>query len=139
MLITKRSDYAIRICRAIKDCKTHNIREICELEDIPKAFAYKIIREMEQNGIVKSERGNKGGYYLVKDLKDLTLHDIVKITEEDVAILHCMKEKCDRNKKSEPCRVHNEIERIQNVLEEELKRKTIAEVIGDCGSVKEVL
>lgn len=60
MLITKRSDYALRICRALKDGKTHNVREICEKEDVPKAFAYKIIREMEQNGIVKSVRGNKG-------------------------------------------------------------------------------
>lgn len=60
MIITRRSDYAIRICRALKDGKLHNVREICELEDIPKAFAYKIIREMEMNELVKSERGKIG-------------------------------------------------------------------------------
>ena len=52
MIITKRSDYALRVCRALKDGKTHSVREICEKEDIPKAFAYKIIRELEQSGIV---------------------------------------------------------------------------------------
>ncbi|MBQ6496568.1 MAG: hypothetical protein IJI74_05300 [Firmicutes bacterium] len=36
MIITRRSDYAIRICRALKDGKIHNVREICETEDIPK-------------------------------------------------------------------------------------------------------
>lgn len=130
MIITRRSDYALRICRALKDRKIHNVREICENEDIPKAFAYKIIREMEQNGIVKSERGNKGGYHLCKDLSDLTMHDIVKITEEDLAIVHCMKEECERNTNDMPCRMHIEMERIQQVMEKELKSKSIAEIIN---------
>lgn len=129
MIITRRSDYAIRICRALKDGKLHNVREICELEDIPKAFAYKIIREMEMNELVKSERGNQGGYYLNKNLNELTIYDIVSITEEDLAIVHCMKEECGRNTNDLPCKVHHELQRIQEVLEKELKGKTIAQVI----------
>ena len=54
MLITRRSDYAMRIFRALQDGKVHNVREICTKEDIPKAFAYKILRELEQAGFVKS-------------------------------------------------------------------------------------
>ena len=131
MLITRRSDYALRICRALKDGKTHNVREICETEDIPKAFAYKIIREMELNGIVKSERGNKGGYFLNRSLKDLTMYDIVSTTEEDLAIVHCMKEECGRNTNDVPCKMHNEMERIQQIIEQEMKGKTISEIIGD--------
>ncbi|MCQ2546693.1 MAG: Rrf2 family transcriptional regulator [Clostridia bacterium] len=130
MLITKRSDYALRICRALKDGKTHNVREICEKEDVPKAFAYKIIREMELSGIVKSERGNKGGYFLDKSLDELTVYDIVSITEEDIAIVHCMKEECERNTNDVPCKMHGEMERIQGILEQEMKDKTIAEIIG---------
>lgn len=131
MLITKRSDYALRICRALKDGRTHNVREICENEDIPKAFAYKIIREMEQNGVVKSERGNKGGYYLVRNLSELTVYDIVNITEEDLAIVHCMKEECERNTDDLPCRMHNEMERIQGILETEMRNRTIADILDE--------
>ncbi len=129
MLITRRSDYALRICRALKDGKTHNVREICEAEDIPKAFAYKIMREMEQNGIVKSERGNKGGYFLKRQLSDLTMFDIVKNTEEDLSIVHCIKKECERNTNDMPCKIHMEMERIQQIMERELKSKTIAEII----------
>ena len=53
MLITRRSDYAMRIFRALQDEKVHNVREICTKEDIPKAFAYQILRELEQAGFVK--------------------------------------------------------------------------------------
>jgi Rrf2 family protein len=129
MIITKRSDYALRVCRALRDGKTHNVREICEQEDIPKAFAYEIIRELEQGGIVKSERGKEGGYYLDKKLDDLTVYDIVSLTEEDLAIVHCMKEDCDRNHTLGPCSVHQEIARIQSILETEMRRKSIAEIL----------
>lgn len=129
MLITKRSDYALRICRALKDGRTHNVREICENEGVPKAFAYKIIREMEQNGIVNSERGNKGGYFLKKSLDELTMYDIIKVTEEDIAIVHCMKDECERNNNDIPCKMHVEMERIQGVLESQLKDKTISDIL----------
>ncbi|MDD6189992.1 MAG: Rrf2 family transcriptional regulator [Firmicutes bacterium] len=130
MIITRRSDYAMRICRALQDGKIHNVREICETEDIPKAFAYKILREMEQHGIVKSERGNMGGYCLVVDLKDVSIHDIVSITEENLSIVHCMNEECVRNTNDEPCQMHKEMKRVQSVLEKELKSKSISEIIS---------
>ena len=100
MLITRRSDYAMRIFRALQDEKVHNVREICTKEDIPKAFAYKILRELEQAGFVKSERGNQGGYLLNRKLEDLTMYDVISVTEGDLAILHCMKEECNRNPES---------------------------------------
>ena len=61
----------MRIFRALQDEKVHNVRAICTKEDIPKAFAYKILRELEQAGFVKSERGNQGGYLLNRKLDDL--------------------------------------------------------------------
>lgn len=130
MIVTKRSDYALRICRALKDGRTHNVREICAVESIPKAFAYKIIREMEQSGIVRSERGNKGGYYLARPLNELTIYDIVSVTEEDLAIIHCMKEECERNATDAPCRLHGEMKRIQSLMEKEMRKKSIAEILG---------
>lgn len=130
MLITRRSDYALRICRVLKDERIHNVTEICRLEDVPKAFAYKILREMEQKSIVCSERGNQGGYYLNVSLNDITLFDVVRELDDDVAMIHCMRETCPRNSADEPCQVHKEIARIQNVLETEMKRKSIAEILA---------
>ena len=131
MLVTRRSDYAMRVFRVLKDGKIHNVREICEKEDIPKAFAYKILRELELADLVKSERGNRGGYLLNGDLEKITLYDVVSITEGDLAILHCMKDECNRNPEGMPCKVHNEIERIQNILIDEMKKKSIAEIMGE--------
>lgn len=130
MLITRRSDYALRICRVLSDYKIHNVTEICRIEDVPKAFAYKILRELEQKSIVRSERGNQGGYYLNQSLDELTLFDLVHELEDDVFIIHCMKEDCERNHTLGPCSVHQEIARIQSILETEMRSKSIAEILA---------
>ena len=130
MLITRKSDYAIRIVRALRDGHVHNVREICRDEDIPKAFAYKILREMEYKGLVSAERGNKGGYYMTVPADEMTLYDIVSMSEGEVSILHCMKEDCTRNM-AESCRVHREIARIQDILETEMKRNPLSVILDD--------
>ena len=130
MIITKKSDYAVRICRALEDGQIHNVTEICEKESVPRAFAYKILRELEMNGIVKSERGNKGGYLMNVSLEDITIYDIVKLMEEDVVITHCMKQECERNSKDDPCRIHKELVRVQKIMEEELSKKKMREILS---------
>ena len=66
-----------------------------------------------------------------RKLEDLTMYDVISVTEGDLAILHCMKEECNRNPASMPCKVHQEIERIQKILIEELKKKTIGEIMEE--------
>lgn len=46
MLFTKESDYAIRVIRALQDGGKKTIKELCELEQIPSAFGYKILQKM---------------------------------------------------------------------------------------------
>ena len=58
------------------------------------------------------------------------MYDIVSVTEEDLAIVHCMKEDCGRNTDDIPCRMHEELERIQQMLEKELRDKPISDIIG---------
>ena len=42
-----------------------------------------------------------------------------------------MKEDCNRNPESMPCKVHQEIERIQKILIAELKKKSIGEIMDE--------
>ena len=46
MLFTKESDYAIRVIRALQDGGKKTIKELCELEQIPSAFGYKILEQI---------------------------------------------------------------------------------------------
>ena len=53
MLFTKESDYAIRVIRALQDGGKKTIKELCELEQIPSAFGYKILQKMNKSGLIE--------------------------------------------------------------------------------------
>ena len=67
MLLTKESDYAIRIVRALKDGNKIRARDICDEEEIPEAFPYKILTKLERANLVHVSRGNSGGCVLVQN------------------------------------------------------------------------
>lgn len=129
MLFTRECDYAIRIVRALKDGNKMKAHDICDCEEIPEAFAYKIIKKMEKQGIIRVVRGMNGGCMLLKSTAELCLYDLVLAIEPGFAITHCIRTDCSRNSQSEPCGVHCEMQRIQNILERELKSKTLKEIL----------
>ena len=45
MIITKETDYALRILRVLLDGEKHSVAEMSETELIPNQFAYQILPE----------------------------------------------------------------------------------------------
>lgn len=132
MLITKESDYGIRIIRALKTGELLTIQQICEREKIPKQFAYKILKKLEIAGLVSIRRGSGGGCLLGRPVSEITLYDIVWATDEEVFLTHCLKHgfQCDYAAHTGSCNIHKELARVQGILETELKRYTMEELIG---------
>lgn len=114
MLFTKESDYAIRVIRALQDGGKKTIKELCELEQIPSAFGYKILQKMNKSGLIEIRRGPKGGYQLAKDIGEFTLYDVVTAIEPDFAVMECVHHSCIRNESKEGCAVHRELLGIQH-------------------------
>lgn len=131
MLITRESDYAIRIIRALSHGEITNIQSICAKEQITSAIAYKIARKLEKAGILKSYRGNTGGYALNRDLNSLTLYDILTVIDPKLLIIECMESgyECSLNMPEHPCLVHQEFCRIQHKLSQELKATSLAKIL----------
>lgn len=57
MLITRETEYAVRILRSLVDLNLKNIREISDEQLIPRQFAYKISKKMEKAGFIEIVRG----------------------------------------------------------------------------------
>lgn len=131
MLITRECDYAVRIVRALADGTRLCVNDICPQEDLTPAFVYKILKKLEKAKIVQSFRGSNGGYALRKNLDEVTLLDLYLAVDDSFYIIECMdpKKACSRNAEEFPCRVHQEMERIQKILIAELQSKTVAEIL----------
>ncbi len=132
MLISREADYAIRVLRAIADGERHNISNMCESEQIPKQFAYKIIEKLQKSGYVSCTRGRAGGCTLKVDLREISLYDVLKAIDDDCYLNLCMVpgHQCSWTENhSEVCRVHQKLEGLQSQLNQELKSLNMSMVI----------
>ena len=131
MFLTRECDYAIRVVRGLADMEMKSVGILCEREDIPQPFAYKILKKLEREGVVTAHRGNTGGYQLAKMPDDVTLLDIVQAVDKQLFLHDCLRENhtCSRNSDDSRCEVHQELARIQGILMDELNKKKMKELI----------
>ena len=59
------------------------IKDIAARASVPQNFLEQILLALRKEGLLISVKGASGGYRLAKDLKDITLRDIVLILETD--------------------------------------------------------
>jgi len=128
MLITRATEYAIRaLLYLAKQPKGEIVlkRDICRTQDITPAFLTKILQPLIKEGIVGSQRGVGGGFYLLKDPEEVTLLDVVKAEEGPLYLNHCIAEKgiCE---KDVFCPVHGAWHEIRKELMATLSRYSFA-------------
>lgn len=130
MLITREMDYAIRIVRALHQSGQLSAREIAERENMQQAITYKMLRKLSKAGVVTSRRGVEGGYILIQPVDTLYLYDLFHALDEQLLLTECLETDYDcANNQDGSCKVHREFCRIQKVIEDEMRRKTLAELM----------
>lgn len=66
------------------------LSQICNKQDIPLNYLEQLFVKLRKAGIVKSFRGPKGGYRLLKDPKKITIREIIKALGVSLAPVVCV-------------------------------------------------
>lgn len=132
MIISREADYAIRLLRILGDGQRHGMADMCETEQIPKQFAYKIIGKLHKAGLVECIRGKNGGCELACDLHDVTVHDILRVVDNECYFNLCLTpgHVCNWQETHEDsCRVHHKLIGLQEELNNRLKEINLYHLI----------
>lgn len=131
MLITREMDYALRILRALQREGQLSAASMAKLEHMPKAITQKVLNQLHSVGIVESRRGVSGGYFLRRSCGDLTLYDLLCATGEPLLLNRCQQTdyQCE-NLAREDCGICRELDRVQAVLNHELRRIPLSEILA---------
>ena len=131
MMLTKECDYGLRIMRTLSDKEIRTVQTICDIEHIPHKFAYKILKKLQNAGLIQNKRGPEGGYFLVKPLSDFTMYDVINAVDERLFLFECLTKgaKCPRNTADAPCSIHGELARLQELLITEMKSKSMEDIL----------
>ncbi len=89
-MITRETDYALRLLRTLQDGERHTASEAAEREMVPSSFAYKILKKLARAGFVEIIRGTDGGCRLTADLGKVTLYDLMMAMGENCRLSSCM-------------------------------------------------
>lgn len=132
MLITKETDYALRILRALFQGEKMPVGKIAEEESIPSQFAYKILKKLSRAGLVEILRGVNGGYKISSSAEQANLLDIIRIVEGEPLLLDCLEPQaqCPACRRVTDCRLQREFSRIHGILLKELSAKPLRDLIG---------
>lgn len=90
MRVTAKVDYAVRAATMLA---THAAGEagplkgdrIATAQAIPVKYLENILSELRQSGIVRSQRGAEGGYWLARPADQITVADIIRAVEGPLA------------------------------------------------------
>ena len=132
MVITKETDYALRILRALLDGEQHTVGQVARSEFLPQAFAYKILKKLEKAGLIRLSRGSAGGCRLAADLSRVSLYDLMAALGERSDLSACMDEgfQCPWRSCHGGCSAHNRLLDIQRALDRELRAHTLQDILG---------
>jgi Rrf2 family iron-responsive transcriptional regulator len=132
MRLTRQTNYAMRIlmyCAANQD-RLSRIPEIAAAYSVSELFLFKILQPLVENGLVETVRGRNGGVKLGKPAQEITLFDVVRVTEESFAMAECF-ESDTECPLVDSCALNSALREALNAFFEVLGRHTIADLVAE--------
>jgi Rrf2 family protein len=84
MHVTAKADYAVRAIVELASSSAdapRKVDDVAKSQGIPVSFLENILTQLRSTGIVRSQRGPEGGYWLAKPANEVTLAQIIRAVE----------------------------------------------------------
>src|ERR1700716_139791 len=84
MHVTAKADYAVRAVVELASSSQSSPRkvdEVAQAQGIPVSFLENILTQLRSAGVVRSQRGPEGGYWLGKPAAEINLANVIRAVE----------------------------------------------------------
>lgn len=108
MFISQKCQYALRAIFELAKfygLGPVKIAEIAKMEAIPQRFLEVILSQLKQGGFVDSQRGNEGGYFLIRSPGELTVGEVIQFVQGPLGPVDCVMSDSKVNNKR--CSLYN--------------------------------
>jgi len=91
--VSSRVHYGLRamteLARSYRDDRLLSIAEIARSESLPLAYLEQLVGELRRAGLVEGTRGVRGGYRLSRVPRAITVGEVYRVLEGEVAPVEC--------------------------------------------------
>jgi Rrf2 family protein len=87
MRVSAKVDYALRATIELATAESGPVKgeRIAQAQEIPLKFLENILGDLRHAGIVRSQRGVEGGYWLARPADQITIAEVVRAVEGPIA------------------------------------------------------
>jgi Rrf2 family protein len=107
--VSAKVDYAVRAAVELAAAGGELVKgeQLSESQDIPLKFLENILIELRQAGLIRSQRGPEGGYWLARSADEISVADVIRAVEGPLASV--------RGERPEALDYHGSAETLQRV------------------------
>jgi Rrf2 family protein len=107
------------------------ISELAARDAIPRKFLEAILLELKRHGLVQSQKGKGGGYFLRRPPAEITFGDVIRVLEGPLAMVPCVSQtayaKCAECVDEQTCGVRFAMKAVRDATARILDNTTLVD------------
>jgi Rrf2 family protein len=137
MQVSTKGRYALRF---LLDLCQHQgqgpvpLKDVAERQDISKKYLEHVVSMLNPTGILHIMRGYQGGYLLAKSPADITVADVLRVTEGGLAPVTCLEGDTLGCERREECMTLGVWKGLEKVIEDYLEGVSLQDILDSQGS-----
>jgi Rrf2 family protein len=136
--LSSKSEYALlallELGRSFASSEPLQIRQIAAQQNIPDRYLEQLLASLRRAGLVRSQRGAKGGYLLARAPWQITLYEVVSCIEG----FDRSKEPAAAPPTPEAAVIAEAWQTVQRAVETTLQKQTLQDLLDQCKSKQQV-
>lgn len=138
MELSSKSEYALlallELGRCFESGEPMQIRQIAAQQNIPDRYLEQLLATLRRAGLVRSQRGAKGGYLLARSPWQITLYDIISCIEG----FDTTTEQATSPQTSEGAVIAEAWQTVRQAAEAVLHKQTLQNLLDKCKAKQQV-
>lgn len=132
MKISTKGRYALRM---LIELATHqedgfvSLKDISERQGISKKYLEQIVPMLNKSGILRTNRGNKGGYMLAKPANECSVGEVLRATEGSLAPVSCLEYEQNDCPRADGCATLYVWQGLEKAVNDYLDSVTVQDII----------
>ncbi|MBY0587064.1 Rrf2 family transcriptional regulator [bacterium] len=133
-MLSKTAEYALRaaVWLARDDVRNERADRLAEVTKVPRRYLHKVLQDLAKAGLVGSQPGPGGGYYLARPASKMSVLDVVNAVAPLERITHCP---LGLPSHIRLCPLHAELDKVYEATQNSLGSVTLEQLVQSSSSI----
>ena len=129
--LSKKTDYAIILLTHLGEFNVPvSAQKVAENYQLPYPMVANILKLLVSSGLIKSTRGQRGGYVLARPAENIILSEIIQVTDNPFTLVECVHDE-DLCQVHQCCPTKRPLIALHNKIQQFIEETTLSAIMKD--------